>query len=361
VVVSGTVSAVPRPAGLRGLGAWFSALLFLGTVTLAVERPSTLSLLPVSGCAAVVMQLCAPSNGAFIAMIAVIALSGVRLDETTSRTIAALGGGGFLLATTVATWPQPRVQVVSTAAALLFTYLASTAMRRLRLEQQRTADLLAEVVAGRDAVIRAASLDERAHLAREMHDVLAHSLSALTIQLEGARLLAEQRSCDPTVLAALERVSGLAREGLGEARRAVASLRGETPLGPELLPQLAAEFERDTGVPCRVRTEGTAADLPAESRLAVYRVAQEALTNVRKHSDATRVDITLRFATAGVALTVENCGSTRRSGLSGGGFGLGGMRERAERLQGSLESGPTAEGYRVRLWIPLKPAGRSAS
>jgi signal transduction histidine kinase len=234
-------------------------------------------------------------------------------------------------------------------------------MRRLRLEQQRSEALLAEVVAGRNAHIRAAALDERAHLAREMHDVLAHTLSALSIQLEGARMLAEQRSSDPAVLAALERTGHLAREGLSEARRAVGSLRGEALPGPNLFPQVAQAFEQDTGVSCTLTVEGQPIDLGAEARLALYRIVQEALTNVRKHAEASAVAIRLHYRADGIELVVENDGRPRASSLPGGSYGLSGMRERAALLGGSLEAGPTAEGYRVWLWIPIRVSTASAS
>jgi signal transduction histidine kinase len=174
-------------------------------------------------------------------------------------------------------------------------------------------------------------------------------------------MLAEQGTADPALVGALERAGTLAREGLGEARRAVGSLRGETLPGPDLLPQLAREFQADTGVPCRLRVEGQPADLSVEARLAMYRIAQEALTNVRKHADATSLTITLRYEPNGVELIVEDEGTPLASPLPGGGYGVSGMRERAELLGGSLQAGETATGYRVRLWIPTGPSDPSVS
>jgi signal transduction histidine kinase len=174
-------------------------------------------------------------------------------------------------------------------------------------------------------------------------------------------MLAEQRACDPAVATALERAGRLAREGLGEARRAVGSLRGETLPGPDLLPQLAQEFENDTGVSCRLQVEGPRGDLSAEARLALYRIAQEALTNVRKHADASSVEITLNAAPDGIELIVDNDGMPPASPRPGGGFGVSGMRERAELLGGSLEAGPTDTGFRVRGWIPRRTSSLSAS
>jgi signal transduction histidine kinase len=352
VVINGTAAAASPHGGTRAVVDWIATAVFLVTFTIAVERSATVSLLLVSAAASVVMQFCAPNDGAFVAVIASIAVLCIRMDTATSVRVAALAGVTFLVASVASTPPLPRAQVLSIVPAILFTYLGATATRRLRIEQQRTAQLLEEVVAGREAVIRAAALDERAHLAREMHDVLAHTLSALSIQLEGARMLAEQSPCEPAVVAALDRTSVLAKQGLGEARRAVASLRGEELPGPDLLPELAREFEQDTGIPCRLRVDGEPVDLSPDASLALYRIVQEALTNVRKHAEATQACITLRYQPHAVDLTVENWGANRATPLPGGGYGVRGMRERAELLGGRLEAEPTLEGYRVSVWIP---------
>jgi signal transduction histidine kinase len=132
----------------------------------------------------------------------------------------------------------------------------------------------------------------------------------------------------------------------------VGSLRGDTLPGPDLFPALAEDFQRDSGIRVDLAVEGTVRELPPDGRLALYRVAQEALTNIRKHADATRIGITLRYAEDGAELTVDNDGSERPSRAIGGGFGLSGMRERAELLGGRLEAGPTDVGFRVHLWIP---------
>lgn len=360
-VIYGMAGAVPHILTGRGGAAWISTIVFLGTFSFVVTLHKADKLIIVSGLAAVAMQFLAPSQGAFIAIIASIAVASVRLDSDLSRITAGLSGAGFLIASAISPNPLPLTEIVSLVPALLFTYLGATATRRLRLEQQKTQELLQEVLEGRDAVIQVAALDERARLAREMHDVLAHTLSALSLQLEAARLLAEQRGCDQGVVTALERTSGLAKEGLGEARRAVGSLRGETLPGPDLLPQLASEFERDTGVHCQLRIEGEPVELSADARLALYRVAQEALTNVRKHADPSRVSITLRSTADSVELVVENEGAPVTARLPGGGHGLSGMRERAELLNGTLHAGPTARGFKICLWLPTDPGNRSVS
>lgn len=224
--------------------------------------------------------------------------------------------------------------------ALAFVFMWTYSVRRAREQQQRA----------RDAQLETARVEERARLAREMHDVLAHSLSALTVQLDLATALLKRDPSDPQALATVERAHSLARQGLDEARRAVGALRGDAVPGPDQLPSLAEQFEADTGVDVEVDLAALPV-LSSEERVAIYRVAQEALTNVRKHAAAQRVVLRVASDDGGVALTVENDGGAKAS-VHSGGFGLTGMRERAELLGGRLEAGPTAEGYRVRLWLP---------
>jgi signal transduction histidine kinase len=234
--------------------------------------------------------------------------------------------------------------------------------RRLR-EASRQADvLLAELERTRAAEARAAGLAERQRLAREMHDVLAHSLSGLMLQLEGTRMLAAENAGDPRLPAAIERAHHLAQAGLDEAGRAIGMLRGDELPGPERLPGLAAQFQQDSGVPCRYTVSGQARPLGSEARLAVYRVAQEALTNITKHASPGRVVVSLAYEPDSTRLTVEDfaAGGGGSDPADHGGYGLTGMRERAELLGGTLTAVATGGGFRVELRLPageLQDAG----
>jgi signal transduction histidine kinase len=220
---------------------------------------------------------------------------------------------------------------------------------RLGEANRQAEHLVEELERGRAAQAEAARLGERQRLAREMHDVLAHSLSGLMLQLEGARLLAAHDPADPRLPAALERAQQLGRAGLDEARRAIGLLRdAELPS----LSELTAGFARDHGVPCAFDQEGPERPLPSPARLAVYRVAQEALTNAARHARPTRVAVRLSFRPSAVRLTVEDFGAPPPLAVEGVGYGLTGMRERAELLGGTLAAAPTGTGFRVELEVP---------
>jgi signal transduction histidine kinase len=225
---------------------------------------------------------------------------------------------------------------------------------RLMAEVRNQRDALA---ASREAQERAAATAERGRLAREMHDVLAHSLSALALQLESTRLLAHDREVDVEVTRAVDQAHRLAASGLQEARSAIATARGEELPGPDRIGVLADAFGEQSGLPVAVEVSGEPRELAPDARLAVYRTAQEALTNVRRHAAAERVAVKLAYLPESTVLVVEDhaiAGAPPPAGLglTGSGYGLTGMRERAELLGGELLAEPTSDGFRVELRLP---------
>jgi signal transduction histidine kinase len=228
--------------------------------------------------------------------------------------------------------------------------------RRIRLQEAQTEQLLLQLEQSRGAELRAAALAERQRLARDMHDVLAHSLSGLLLQLEGARLLAVSNPADERLAGTIDRAHELAKNGLDEARRAIGMLRDEELPGPDRLATLTGAFQADTGVPCTFTTSGPARELASAVRLALYRVTQEALTNVRKHAHPDRVEVRLEYLPDEVTLAVQDYAAASPPAApipaSSGGYGLTGMRERAELLGGSLTAGPAGAGFCVQLRVP---------
>jgi len=271
----------------------------------------------------------------------------------------AVGIGGLAGTVVAVTGKLVLADAVLVEAGVVAFYAMGWMSSRLRDGQDQALRLARELEFTRHAQAEAVALAERQRLARDMHDVLAHSLSGLVLQLEGARLLAQRESTDPELSAIIDRALHLGRGGLAEARRAIGALRDDQLPGPELLPALAAEFEQDLGVPCAVEVCGEQHALESVARLTVYRVAQEALTNVRRHARPAAVSMRLGYEPDGLRLTVEDfdaLGSTAGDGHAGespgGGYGITGMRERAELLGGRLEAGPTGTGFRIELWVP---------
>ena len=254
----------------------------------------------------------------------------------------------------------PPLWIAFEALGFTTAFLGAVGLRQVREEQARSRAALAELDELRELQVRAARVAERVRLAREIHDVLGETLSALTLQVESARIELEQQADGPAALAALDRAQSLAREGMEEARRAAGTLRGDPLPGPALLANLVSDFERDSGREAHLRVEGKPVELAPEARLAVYRTAQQALVNAGKDAGAGQVEVRLRYQADGAELTVENgAGSLQPAGNGGshwpsatGGRGMDGIRERAELLGGHLETAPTEKGFRVRLWVP---------
>ena len=180
-----------------------------------------------------------------------------------------------------------------------------------------------------------------------MHDVLAHSLSALALQLEGARLLARDRGTDAEVVAAIERAHHLAASGLGEARGAISALRGDE------MPGESTRSPTRFGDRVALSVSGEPRELASEARLALTGPPRRRSPTSSRHSAAERVELRLDYEPGGTRLVVQDSGpAVDGEAAAGGGYGLTGMRERAELLGGRLSAGPMGDGFRVELWLP---------
>lgn len=350
LIVVGQVQALepnPRPAGLALQGTLVAAILAGWWGNTWRPRLAWTALLLV---ASLGLEAVRPGPTAIVGIVIGLIQLGTRVLPQLGLPVSAL----VLLLFELATHHRSAAPLEVAFNALSFgaAYLGAYGFRLLREQQAQTQSAPDQLQAGREAQLEAAKTEERARLAREIHDVLAHTLSALSVQLEGARLLLEQRPGDPEGLRTVGRAQHLAHEGLEEARRAIGTLRGEGLPGPDALGKLAADFERNTSVRCRLEVAGEPVPLPADARLALYRTAQEALTNVRKHARARDVRLRLAYGGGGAELTVENDGEAKVAPVKSG-YGLVGMRERAELLGGRLDAGPEAGGrFQVRLWLP---------
>lgn len=217
---------------------------------------------------------------------------------------------------------------------------------------------------------------ERAHVARELHDILAHSLSALAVSLERTRLQAQVSGADPAVVEQLAEAHQVAGRGLVEARRAVGALRGDLALSPTALHDLVAAFSATTGMLCRTSVAAAPTDLPAPVHLAMYRALQESLSNIARHAASSWVRVQVDYPAGHACLTVEDgrelpapssgapTGASRPrdpdappptangSASRPGGLGLLGISERVELLGGWCSAGPTTSGWTVRMDLP---------
>ena len=234
--------------------------------------------------------------------------------------------------------------VLGTAVVTAYVLVAALLADRRRSRSARLAAL--EVERDQQAEIGAAR--ERARIARELHDVVAHSLAVMVAQADGGRYAA---AGDPDAASrALAQIAETGRDALAQMRRLLGVLRAGEEGGDlrSLVRRLAG-----AGLPVELEVEGRARELPAEVQLCIHRVAQEALTNVLKHADSPRrVEVVLRYLDAEVELTVRDDGRGIAAGDSGG-HGLAGMRERVALHSGTLRAGPRADGgYEVRARVP---------
>jgi signal transduction histidine kinase len=331
---------------LLGFAAGVVAVMFTPRRAAAVAQVPSFALLIISSAALAGMQ---PKGPAFLGAFIAVAAAAMRIRGIPGTAVFVLAVVALPGAEVVGRGKSVFDALLQMLGVVAFFVVARLA-GRLAEGQEQAERLLRELEANREAQAQSAVLAERQRLAREMHDVLAHVLSGLALQLEGARLRAATHD-DPELVEALERAHRLARSGIDEARRAIATLRDKELPGPERLPALVAEFERDTGIPTSITISGDSETLDPDARLTLFRTAQEALTNVRKHAHAERVELQLAYGQAFARLSVEDFGEPGRDG-SGAGYGLAGMRERAELLGGTLAARPTSTGFRVELRVP---------
>ena len=220
---------------------------------------------------------------------------------------------------------------------------------QLRAEQAKVAEERAKV----------AALDERARIAREIHDVLAHSLGALGLQIQAAQAVLTTQHDEARAAELLAQARRLATDGLNETRRAVHALRGETQPLQDGLAKLSTEHQRRHDVRVTFELSGEPRPLPPDAGLALTRTAQEALVNTAKHAPHQQVDIRLDYADAHTSLAVTNRLGEATPGDHGpelatvnGGYGLAGMRERLLLAGGTLSAGRNGSDWTVVARIP---------
>ena len=210
----------------------------------------------------------------------------------------------------------------------------------------------------RDLAAREAVVEERARIARELHDAIAHNVSMIVVQAGAERrVLDVQAASTREVLQTIEQIG---RSALTEMRRLVGMLRNGDgdPLAPQPaladLPRLVAQV-REAGLPVELHVEGECCALPVGIELSAYRIVQEALTNALKHAGDAQATVTVRYGPDQLDLEVADNGDGAAAPLPGGGHGLVGMRERVALYGGRLDAGRGDErGFAVRVVLPIR-------
>lgn len=281
------------------------------------------------------------------------ALSTIRFNDAFGgRTI-----GQSLFGTVLFTVPFVLAWVLGDSMRTRRAYWAQLEEKAARLEKER------------EAQSRIAVAAERARIARELHDVVAHNVSVMVVQADGAAYVLD--AAPEQTRQALETISGTGRQALAEMRRLLGVLRtGEQPEGGEYVPQPGVdqlsdlmEQVRGAGLPVDFQVEGEPRELPSSVELTAYRIVQEALTNTRKHGGpAVGATVRLSYQDDDLDLLIEDDGRGAQrelyeeGGADGLGHGLIGMRERVGMVGGTLAAGPrSGGGFRVSAVLPLKP------
>jgi signal transduction histidine kinase len=241
-------------------------------------------------------------------------------------------------------------------------WLAGRAVAAYRRQGETLTVLTARLIRERDARARLAVLEERARLARELHDTVAHAVSVMVLQAGAAEQVLDREP--ERAREAMRAVQAVAREALDQLGTLLGLLDpgdGQPPLAPQSglaeLERLVAAV-RQAGLPVRLRLVGDRRPLPAAVDGAAYRVIQEALTNALKHAEAASTTVTVRYAAEGVHLDIVDEGGSRVSAPDSEGHGLAGMRERVAYHGGRVTAGarPGGAGFAVSAFLPVAPA-----
>ena len=308
----------------------------------------------------------------------VVITAGARLPTEVSLGIAAETVAAFLIAAIAS--GAPAEAIVGWTAGLIGMWAFGLTRRAYLFRAVEAEQALEQARRAHAAETQAAALAERARIAREIHDVLAHALAAVSVNLQAAEgLLDALPDKGPEVariVECVERAGALTKEGMAEARRAILALRDDgtalypdppapdypgagQPGGGQLavrLRALADEHRAAGDAAVEFTVTGTPRPLGTDAALTAFRTAQEALTNARKHAPGQPVSLTLSYPSDGMTLLVSNPlpapDGAPPLARSGAGYGLTGLRERAALAGGTLTSGPSGGRWEVCLRLP---------
>ena len=272
---------------------------------------------------------------------------------TTPRRFAV--GAVFVLVSDLAAAAGPVGTLKKSVPFAVITLVVMLLVRRVVGDRERRAQLAERE---RDVAAREAVVEERARIARELHDAIAHNVSMMVVQAGAERRTLEPES-GPTreVLATIEQIG---RGALTEMRRLVGMLRSDAgdPLSPQPglgdLPTLVGQV-REAGLPIELHVEGEPRELPVGLELSAYRIVQEALTNALKHAGDARATVRVSYAPDSLELEIVDDGAGGPLRTAGGGHGLVGMRERVALYGGRFDAGRAPSGgFAIRVLLPIR-------
>jgi signal transduction histidine kinase len=344
--VAGTLVTAREPDPWIWTAYGVASACWVGFVVLASRRPQVAAAL-LAVASALPAALAGRAADSSAILLSVIALG--RLATLTTVGVGVIVGIGLLdmaLAVTAHLLAGHSFgAALADPAVMLLFVLIGLNRRQYEVQAIQAGALLDQTRLAQAEHARAAALDERTRIAREIHDVLAHSLGALGVQLELAEALLAERSDVDGALRSVRRSRRLAADGLAEARNAVAALRRDVPPLADALAAAAAEHAGNHGVEVGFAADGEPRPLPSAAVVALVSVAREALTNAGRHAPGAAVRMRLGYAPGVVRLDVRTVlGEFTRTGE---GFGLAGMRERLALAGGTLEAGPEDGYWRV--------------
>ncbi|WTW95750.1 sensor histidine kinase [Streptomycetaceae bacterium NBC_01309] len=344
---------------------YFALVLLCGAVALRRRFPvGALAAAVVAGVAQLIGDV--PPATMDFAMPVIVYASAAYAPRWAAR-VALAGCFAAPLAAAARWWDLPNTTLTHTVflfllltGPFLIAWVLGDSMRTRRAYYAELEDRAARLERERDAQAQVAAAAERARIARELHDVVAHNVSVMVVQADGAAYAID--SAPERARAALGTIAATGREALAEMRRLLGVLRSANE-AKALVPQPGvAQLEdllaqvRGAGLPVDFRVDGVPVELPQGVALTVYRIVQEALTNTRKHGGPdVRATVRLHYGDDGVDIEVADDGRGSEAPGDGMGHGLVGMRERVALFAGTLDAGPRPSGgYRVSAALPLK-------
>ncbi|TML85490.1 MAG: sensor histidine kinase [Actinobacteria bacterium] len=264
-------------------------------------------------------------------------------------------GAALIVAVDLAASAGPKGNLHNALPFALVTPLVMLLVRRVVGDRERRAQLAERE---RDLAAREAVVEERARIARELHDAIAHNVSMMVVQAGAERRVLEgERGPTRDVLETIERIG---RGALTEMRRLVGMLRSDAgdPLAPQPglndLPTLVTQV-REAGLPVELHVDGEPRELPVGIELSAYRIVQEALTNARKHAGEAHASVRVHYGAESLELEIVDDGGGGAAPVSSGGHGLVGMRERVALYGGRLDAGRRPSGgFAVRVLLPIR-------